>query len=171
MIKEYIKGFVEWDVAEMKENGPVRLLSLELRMSERFKSNGLEITLDGVADRIDSRNGEIRVIDYKSGKVEASELAYDEERIGVDFKHGKALQIALYIYLYCQRHNLDESQVGGYVYSFKNRKAGYISLTVKSMGSDSLLDSFAQRLDSLVSEMLDPSTPFTHHEDSKYLTV
>ncbi|MBT3648857.1 MAG: PD-(D/E)XK nuclease family protein [Flavobacteriales bacterium] len=171
VIKEYIKGFVEWDVAEMKENGPVRLLSLELRMSERFKSNGLEINLYGVADRIDSRNGEIRVIDYKSGKVEASELAYDEERIGVDFKHGKALQIALYIYLYCQRHNLDESQVGGYVYSFKNRKAGYISLTVKSMGSDSLLDSFAQRLDSLVSEMLDPSTPFTHHEDSKYLTV
>lgn len=171
VIKEYVRGFVEWDIAEMKKNGVVRLLSLELRMNEPFNSNGIKVNLYGVADRIDSRNGEIRIIDYKSGKVTANELAYDDDKIGIDAKQSKALQIALYIFLYCRRHNLNEDQVKGYVFSFRNQKGGYIPLTIKNNSSESLLDGFSVKLHEVINRMVDPAEEFEHLEDSKYMTV
>ena len=170
MSKHFVRSFIEFDLKDMKENGVVTLIKLEDRLMCNFTSHGLDVKLFGFADRIDQRKGVIRIIDYKTGKVESSELKYDPEVLPFERKLSKALQLAVYKYMYCSIHQLPDDKVEPYIVSFRNFKAGFQGL--KLVGGEPLLvlDSMPQVLNQIIGDMLDPTQPFQHKEESEYTT-
>ncbi len=123
----YVKNFLEKQIAELeddsnklKENPTFEILSLEnkhelLRIEPaifRYQYNGesIDVRLRGIVDRVDKISGILRIIDYKTGKVEKKDVKID---------HAELLSIAdspdmskirqLWLYKYLLQKNLDSN--------------------------------------------------------------
>jgi hypothetical protein len=169
LAKFYVKRFVEQDLSEMAENGVVKILALEDKLDETIQIGELPIRLLGYADRIDERGGVVRIIDYKTGKVEAKELKGSMISFFSESKFSKALQLVFYKWAYARRHGMPTSEILSSIYSFRNQKEGYMSLQV-SDADELFISGFEKGLTEIVSQMLDETQPFKHKSDSKYTT-
>ena len=68
-------------------------------------------------------------------------------------------------------HDLADENVESFIVSFRNFKAGYQGLKLgKKEVSSSIVETMPEILDKIVSDMLDPTQPFQHDEESKYTT-
>ena len=114
-------------------------------------------------DRIEKRNNKTRIIDYKTGRVEARE-------VGVNFgefvteKKSKAMQLLAYALMY-QNTDIEVVEVANY--SFKNQQSGYLLFALKEKTkvitetvSTEVLEQFKTELVDLLSEILDEKTVF-----------
>ena len=84
-----------------------------------------------MVDRVDQLNGQWRILDYKTGKVEAKDLsvAVWEDLISNTNK-AKAFQLMLYAYLFLKNnHHIKNAWAGNF--SFKNQKEGLLCLKKK----------------------------------------
>jgi hypothetical protein len=168
--KRYVHNFLKSEQSLLKKGNAIEILELEKEM--KAKLNLLErdspVFLKGKADRIDNFNGMRRIIDYKTGKVENSELAIsDWEDLASDKKHAKAFQVLCYAYL-CQAENpYPECEAG--VVSFKKLSAGFLKFGKKdsanprkkeeSITSETLAE-FEKQLKKAILEITDPEVPF-----------
>jgi ATP-dependent helicase/nuclease subunit B len=169
LAKDYVKSFIRQDLAEMAEFGVVRILALEDRLEEVVDLHGIRVRLFGYADRIDERNGIVRIIDYKTGKVELKDLKCDFSVMFSDSNYSKALQLAFYKWAYARRHQMPSNQIVSTIFSFRRQKLGYMPLEV-SVDESSFTELFEQGLGDIVLQMLDETMPFMHYSDSKYTT-
>lgn len=72
--KKQINGFIKRQIAEVKLSEPITILGLEKQFSCQIMVKGKSIRLKGVIDRIDRVGNQIRILDYKTGKVKDDEL-------------------------------------------------------------------------------------------------
>lgn len=158
---------------------PLRILSLEQDM-EAFLSlevDGEHITvrIAGKADRIDQTNKAIRVIDYKTGMVQAADLKISADKVEShlleDRKYDKVRQLWLYRYLMAKKlqaeGKLDNSlfapaiQAG--IVSFRNLGAGLLTLDIAFSDQVGDLPAFIRHSENLLAgfirEMLNPKVP------------
>ncbi len=168
MAKEYVRSFILYDIADIQTNGPVKLLHLEEHLGTELEVDGQSIKLKGFADRIDERSGEIRIIDYKTGRTESKDLRYDPLQLPNDRKMSKAMQLAIYKFIYCTNHRLEDAHVGSYVFSMRNFTDGYMPLFVPAKSEDVVMDTMATVIRTVVRDMLDPTQAFQHKADSEY---
>ncbi|MBN8147888.1 PD-(D/E)XK nuclease family protein, partial [Vibrio vulnificus] len=70
--KRNVYHFLNEEVSRLEKGGDVLLLELETELKLTLEDDRLPypVNLFGFVDRIEERNGVIRIIDYKSGKVE-----------------------------------------------------------------------------------------------------
>lgn len=169
MAKEYVRSFIEFDIKEMEENGPVKILYLEPRLGNEIQIEGIPVKLKGFADRIDERNGITRIIDYKTGAVDPKDLKYHPTVFLTEPKLSKALQLALYQFMYCRNHRMPDHLVQPCIFSTRNFTEGYMPLTELEPGT--LEESFTEFLTQLIRDILDPTQPFQHRSESKYVTI
>lgn len=99
VIFKYIKGVLESD----KKHAPFTYISGEKKYTSRLKTRWGAINLKGFIDRIDAKEGSIRIIDYKTGSgslefKDWSDLFAHEPESGKQADH--VLQTLLYGYLY-----------------------------------------------------------------------
>jgi len=152
---------------EMLESGDdVTIIGLEQTLETVLEDVKLPyaVKLSGIADRIEIRNNVVRIIDYKTGKVDLNQVQIKEiGRITTDLKFEKAIQLLMYGLMYKSSTHLP-IQAG--IYSFKNRKSGYLLFglkedrTVNEFITDALLVDFKSELISLLNTILDPETVF-----------
>ncbi|MEG1239634.1 MAG: PD-(D/E)XK nuclease family protein, partial [Flavobacterium sp.] len=152
---------------EMLESGDdVTIIGLEQKLETVLEDSKLPyaVKLSGIADRIEIRNNVVRIIDYKTGKVELNQVQIKEiGGITTDLKFEKAIQLLMYGLMYKSSTNLP-IQAG--IYSFKNRKSGYLLFglkedrTLNEFITDDLLIDFKAELISLLNTILDPETVF-----------
>ncbi len=152
---------------EMLENGDdVTIMGLEQTLETVLEDANLPyaIKLSGIADRIEIRNNVVRIIDYKTGKVDLNQVQIKEiSGITTDLKFEKAIQLLMYGLMYKSNTYLPV-QAG--IYSFKNRKSGYLLFGLKEdkvlneFITDDLLIDFKAELISLLNTILDPETVF-----------
>jgi PD-(D/E)XK nuclease superfamily len=128
------------------------------------------VKIAGRIDRVDSKDGRLRVIDYKTGK---DELAFDsiESLFAREGKRNKAaFQTILYAWLYQQNKNVKGEPLINFITPvLMNRKTlfGKEGLKNFKMNKQELSDvtpylpEFAERLQVLLKELYDPSIPFT----------
>jgi len=130
--------------------------------------NGIQktILLNGTIDRVDEVNGQIRLVDYKSGAVKSEDLeiktvAGKSGSTRLDnFKKKHAMQMAMYIYLYFKSTNRIPDQSG--LISMIQAKTGFIP--IKSTASMlEIIEAFPEWIQEIFDELYDDEIPFEHN--------
>lgn len=175
MVLKSIQQFLINEKKFIQQNGYIQILGLEedLRHTLTIETTEgeKEITLKGNADRIDLLNNTIRVIDYKTGFVDAKSVTKPFDSLLENQDSAKANQLLFYAYLYFKNHQKTNLISG--IFSSKNLKAGLLTLKVKEDKTvlefnEELFEKYEANLISKIQEIYDSSIPFEHSIDAKY---
>ena len=153
----------------LTQTSPVFIEYIEIEMHAQVNitvnDQPKTIALKGFIDRIDSVNGKIRIIDYKSGKVKSEDVSmsgYDPDTSLIDYfsstKH--AIQLALYTLLYQQ--NSGQFPESANIYSLVNLKGGLFPLQSNSLDYTEITLLFEAFLQEVVNQLYDKEIPFFH---------
>lgn len=91
--KRNIFNFLKAEKAEIEKGDVVKVLNLEISLERILEDARLPfpIKIAGNVDRIEIRNNKLRIIDYKTGKVEQNQLLIKSfEGITLDIKNEKS---------------------------------------------------------------------------------
>ncbi len=136
VVKRFIYNFLLKEAELLKDtNNKLKILSVEEKLETEINIDGIEfpIKIHGIIDRIDELNGVIRIIDYKTGMVNKSELKVIDFKKLKDRKQYKAIQVLLYAFIYIKskKHNFNQPLQAG-IYSFKNSNSGFLFVNFSS---------------------------------------
>jgi len=146
-----------------KQNQKVKIIEKEVELSSVLSVDGVDFNLRGKADRVDFIGDTLRVIDYKTGKVEQSEIIFAEFAELIDNpKKSKAFQLLMYAYLYLKMHpNYIGLDIVAGNFSFKNLKPGLLKVRKKINSKQSevikitqaFLDNFEAQLEIVLTKI------------------
>lgn len=165
--KRNIFNFLNAEKNEIEKGDAVKVLHLEISLVRILEHPTLPfpIKIAGNVDRIEIRNNKLRIIDYKTGKVEQNNVRIDSwEGLTLDLKNEKIIQLLCYAFMYEQQCNGLEMEVG--IISFKNMKAGFIPFGFKqdkevfTTITPEVLENFTSELSFLLNEILNVTLPF-----------
>ncbi len=168
VIIRYVENYIANEIEEVK-NHEIKIIGLESPMNIELIIDGIDfaVKLKGKLDRIDTKDGMLRIIDFKSGNVEASKLAiveWQEDLLHYDYS--KAFQLLCYALMY--QSKVSEPFKAGII-SFKNLNAGLLTFGVKetragrsknSSINNEILTEFKEVLFQLIHEICDSSQAF-----------
>jgi len=142
------------------------ILGIEEDLGQDLNTPHGVIRIKGKADRIDLLDGQVRIIDYKTGKFEARDVHANRDKdLG---SKPKALQLLAYAWCY-QRNHPEVNIVQSGIYPLL-KKEELCLLTIEKnanlQGED--WDFFETEINRIVAEMLDPNVSFTHTEASTF---
>mgnify|MGYP003668190720 CR=1 FL=1 len=166
----FVQRFLSMEKKVLKENHQVKILGTELELEAMISVDGIDfpIKIKGIVDRVDEFDGVTRIIDYKTGKVEARDLKllnFDETN---DFKYSKAIQVLLYAYLYAQNNTSRKAtSLEAGIISFKNLKSGVLKMNFSSNYknpehgvTEEKLEQFIAQIKILLQEIYNPKISF-----------
>ena len=169
--KRNVHHFLMLEKELLQAGDVVEIIGLEQNLETVLSDERLPypVKLSGIADRIEIRNDVLRIIDYKTGKVDLNQVQIKEiNDITTDLKFEKAIQLLLYGLMYQKETSLP-IQAG--IYSFKNRKSGYLIFGLKQdkivqeFITNELLIDFKTELVRLLNEILNPEIAFEEKID------
>ncbi len=166
--KRYVYNFLCMEKGNITQH-EIKILEIENGKNEcELKIPGLDfpIKLKGKVDRVDQIDGQIRVVDYKTGKVEPSDLKLKNwEELLADYKYSKAFQVLCYSMMI----QTDQSPKAGII-SFKNLKKDFMPFIDQSLQPEEnkinadVLASFHTILTRLFTEIFDIEQAFKEKE-------
>ena len=168
--EQFLLSFIKKELKLVSKGNEIHINGLEKDLKSEIRIEGVDFTvkLNGNADRIDKHNGQLRIIDYKTGKVELNELQTDNlEKLIREKKFHKGFQLYLYAYMYQQMYPEQELLETG-IMSFRSLKKGFLPAGFKKDGKIStllnsdLLGDFEKEFKSLLKEIFNPNIPFEH---------
>ncbi|NIJ43721.1 hypothetical protein FHR24_000160 [Wenyingzhuangia heitensis] len=176
---QFVLNFLNKELQEVESGKEIVVKSLEGEYKAILVTpNGHKILLKGKIDRVDEVDGVRRIVDYKTGKVEAKDLKLSNVSLATtDYKYHKILQVMTYVLLYTETENFDLErnllQTG--IYSFKNFKSGFLAMNFaenkykkEEKVSKEHLQDFKQSLFALIDEILDSKRNFLENLDKKF---
>lgn len=174
--KNHIKRFLNQELQVLNQNKQLKIIALEKEFSTEINVDGINfpIKLKGIVDRIDELDGVTRIIDYKTGKVEAKDLKItDFSVLGSDYKYTKPLQVMLYSFLFSEENGGNFSKpVEAGIISFNNLNSGFLKMnfsekrgTNESLISQENMVPFLMELKRIIAEILNPEIPFTQNQN------
>lgn len=174
LLCKYVLKTLEWDLKSLQDNGmdAFEICGLELPLDCRFG----RFRLKGIIDRLDSfRPGELRVVDYKTGKVvdkdtgitdanasETAELIFRKEVVD-----RPEIALQFFVYDYLLRNTGDKrvlqatcryDKLAGSVYSTRKIMS---SQPVTDAVSERFYDEMTARLGDLLEEIANIDLPFS----------
>lgn len=163
-----VQQFLRKEALQCVANPP-SVLNLEFPLEHHILAGDRKVRFKGVADRIDRVNGVIRIGDYKTGKVNASDLKITSvETLFTDPAKGKAFQLMMYVWMYSPNH--PDSLVSAAIFPLRSSReylceipelAGITMDEFKVIMAD-----FQAALTNLCLELLNPEVPFSQTEDT-----
>ena len=175
--KRYVENLIDLDISYLKKGNKIELLGLELplRIPIIIPELDFPVFLNGTVDRLDSFNGQPRIIDYKTGRVVQGELEIvDWDSLIEDGKYSKAFQVLTYAYMQQKTAPITNMTAG--VLSFKNLNEGFLKFGKKEAPRAStkvheitseILMAFETQLKKLILEICNPEIPFVEREIKK----
>ncbi|KJD36606.1 hypothetical protein PW52_02875 [Tamlana sedimentorum] len=174
--KRYVLNFLDLEIKELKSGKKIKIIAIEADNNVKIDIPELNqpVNLRGKVDRVDECNGVIRIIDYKTGKVDQGQVEIiNWDDLNTDYKkYSKSFQILCYAYMMAKSQPLKFPIEAGIV-SFKNLSAGLLKFSTKpsthSRKKDSLITEdtlleFSKQLKQLVLEICNPEVDFTEKE-------
>jgi hypothetical protein len=175
----FVSNFLEKEKELLQnEKNHLKIIATEQNLETEITIDGFDFPFKiyGNVDRIDELNGVVRIIDYKTGKVTASNLkAVDFDRLKEEKFH-KAVQVMMYAFLFTKSSSFDFSkplQAG--IYSFKNLNAGFLQVNFalprkpkETLISLDKLNDFQEILKTYIKEIYNPEVSFLEPPDLKY---
>lgn len=130
--KRNVFNFLKLEKGALEDGDQVQIIALEQTYERILEDNRLPVPvlIKGNVDRIELRNGKIRIIDYKTGKVEQKNVTLkDWKGLTEDIKNDKIIQILAYAFMFEKETKGLEMEAG--IISFKNLNAGFLPFTFK----------------------------------------
>ena len=167
VLKRYASRYLEAEILECSKHR-VEVLGVEAKFRRAFPVPGMSgesVYLRGTVDRIERVDGQVRIIDYKTGKVIPSQVRIDSwAGLTTDPKHAKALQLLCYAWMYAG--TADELPLQAGILSFKNLRQGRQWFGFKTggrqtrdlIGKEEILE-FERSLGVLLKGLFDPAVP------------
>lgn len=166
----FVLNFLDQEITLLSdENNALQIIEVEKDYEAFINVDGIEypIKIHGQVDRVDKLNGVTRIIDYKTGVVNASDLKISDITEVIDFKYSKAIQVLLYAFMYTQNTSTEELQIEAGIISFKRLKSGFMKLNFseKYRGQDNAvsldrIDLFINEIKELIKEIYNPEVSF-----------
>lgn len=175
LIEKFLKSEIEY-ISQLSE--PLFIEGLELTFEEMIEievdSEKKKANIKGVIDRIDSCGNEIRIIDYKTGKVDGNHVSIKSnlltaQEIRWKNEAGKHVyQLMQYAYLYRNFWNQDQ-KLKVCIVSFISNKFIPFELEIEGYSMNEIIEYYPIQLAKVAQEMYDESIPF-HHDSTRYIT-
>lgn len=172
VIKKQIVNLLNYD----KINSPFELISIEKSKKYfgnfKFKTNEIEheISVYSIFDRVDKKNDEIRIIDYKTGTEELS--TFKMENIfdpATSSKYKGLFQMMTYSLVYQQNFpNKKFAPKLLVIREINENFSGNIKINKEEINSKSIqtLDNFKNQLAETLAEIFDKKTPFSQTKNT-----
>ena len=166
--KQQVALFLNLEKELLLKGDTVKILFLEQRFSGIISDNSLsyDVIISGSVDRIELRNNTVRIIDYKTGKVEGKNLVLDDfSKLTLDTKYEKIIQLLCYVLMFENNEDFKNHPIEAGIISFKNFKSGFMPfLSAKKQEnnaiSDEVMKNFKVSLSGLIHQILDKDIPF-----------
>ncbi len=164
--KRNVSNFLKLELESIKNGDSIEILALEKTFERTLKHPSLPypVLIKGNVDRIEERNGLIRIIDYKTGKVEAKNVTLKSwNGLIDDIKNDKIIQVLAYAFMF---ENKSDLLIEAGIISFKNLKTGFLPFVYKedkianSVINDSIMENYLTQIVLLLNEILDENIPF-----------
>lgn len=159
-----IASFLRGEIRRLREGTTLEIVGLEQPLAHTLALGDGSVRIIGTADRIDRADGMLRIIDYKSGKVEERDLRVDSLDIDLVEVKDKWFQVLLYAWLYARDSGTAEPCLSGI------QPLGRLDaplLTVSWGGEEFLtpdrLALFEEGLVRMVADLMNPLIPFEAH--------
>jgi hypothetical protein len=171
---KYLEMFFEMEVSRIRRH-QIRILGVEEKLRRGLGPiPGLEIPVivKGTVDRIEEVDGELQIVDYKTGRVEPGDLRIREwEDLRMDPTKSKAFQVLCYSWLIQGEAAYQNTGFKAGVFSFKRIASGFQwygrqleKRTYDESISAEVLEQFEDSLKILVGEIFNPKIPITQPE-------
>jgi len=169
--KRYILNFINFEITDLTAGNKIQILQIETKLAVPIEIPSLDfpVNIGGKVDRVDSYNGGLRIIDYKTGKVEQRDLEIIEwESLVLDYKYSKVFQVLAYATMINKDTHIEQAEAG--IISFKNLQSGFLKFGTKpSPGSrtkdqiitQETLRLFKEELVKLITEICTKEIQFT----------
>jgi len=140
---------------------------VEIEVNSQIK----KVKMMGYIDRIDSVGETVRIIDYKSGKVEDKDVKFGSRFTGIELEEKKIvhsiknnkhlLQLIQYAYLYYKKNGIiAESSI----ISFISGEFKPFKLDGKKFNLEEVIKDYPKYLGMILNEIYDTEIPFSHKE-------
>ena len=165
--KRNISNFLKVELESIKNGEAIKILALEQRFERILEHPSLPfpVKIGGSVDRIEERDGKIRIIDYKTGKVEKGSITLKSWKdLTKDIKNDKIIQVLAYAFMYEKEANGKQIEAG--IISFKNLKSGFLPFNFKegkeenTVIDEDTLNNYLEQIVLLLNEILDMNIPF-----------
>ncbi len=167
--RKYVERFVT-NEATMLKKVPRELIDTEKAIQTLLEVNGFTVKLRGFIDRIDknSRNDEIRIIDYKTGTVSPKDLNIKSwDAVIEDTKFSKAFQVLVYAWLYNREQKMEKNLIPGII-SLKTTHSNFIPVIFPQTDTEgNTLDEVTILLHTLISQIYNEEKAFSQTMDEK----
>ena len=169
-----VENFIKYEIGFCRKK-EVKIIELEKRLKIPLDIPDLPfpISLKGTIDRIDAVDGNLRIIDYKTGKVSLADMGLSNwDELTKDVRYSKIFQVLSYAYMYTLAEN--HTVVDGGVISLKNLSKGYLDFALMEKkggrkrypGIDKeRLQLFEKQLFQLIGEICNPHKSFIEKVD------
>jgi ATP-dependent helicase/DNAse subunit B len=168
-MEKILTSFLIEEKSQIAKGRDLKILGLEYRFSKPIWVKGLEkeIIFKGSIDRIDSLDGVIRFVDYKTGNVTGSDLSFRHwDELISDPKKSPLFQVLLYAYAI--KDEFKEDKVWAGVIPLKNFENNFIAASITENSrtktliemNESILLNFEKELFAIINEIFDPNIPF-----------
>jgi hypothetical protein len=165
--KRNVSNFLKMELESVKNNEAIQIIALEQTFEREFVHPKLPfpVLIKGNVDRIERRDGKIRIIDYKTGKVEKSNIVLKTwNGLTQELKNDKIIQVLAYAFMFEKEAGGLPIEVG--IISFKNLKSGFLPFGFKEdkdldvIVTSQILSSYLEEIANLLGEIFDINIPF-----------
>ena len=165
--KRNVLNFLKTELEAIEKGDEIQIISLETTYERELIDTRLPfpVLIKGNVDRIELRNGKIRIVDYKTGKVDKNNLILKSwNGLTEDIKNDKIIQVLAYAFMYEQYSNGKEIEAG--IISFKNLKTGFLPFQfrpekgVDQFISAKIMEDYLEQIAILLQEILNVDVPF-----------
>ena len=159
--KRNVLNFLKLELEAIQNGDEIQIIALEKHLERVLEHPKLPfpVKIGGNVDRIENRNGRIRIIDYKTGNVSKPSVTLKSwNGLTEDIKNDKIIQILAYAFMYEEDAKGLEIEAG--IISFKNLKNGFLPFGFKEgketveVISPEIMESYIEEIVVLLNETL-----------------
>lgn len=171
--KRYISNFLDREIVDVEAGNDIKIIKIETNLTFDVLISELDfpVKIHGKVDRVDEYNGQLRIIDYKTGSVNQGDVEIIEwAELTQDYKFSKAFQVLAYALMMNGEISISNAEAG--IISFKNLGSGFLKFGTKTSAyskrdqqiTSATLETFKVELKKLIMEICDPNIPFIEKE-------
>ena len=169
VVKNRVVTLLRNEIKDIELGNKIEIIALEKKMEckLRFEEIKVVVSLKGIIDRLDKRNGIIRIIDYKTGLIRPNEVFVKSIESCFGLTHLKCMQLLFYSLMFFKNNKTCKNVHAGLI-SFRDLNKGLMKFGIRQSSTEIdhnideiKLKEFEKKLKKLILEIMDPNIPFS----------